>query len=234
VTTHADQLLGAYALGILDDTETRAVDEHLAGCAQCRAELTELRDMETALGDLPPEAFLDGPPEDGDLLLQRTLRQVRTESARAARPRQLVAVAAAVVGLAVMVGAGFAIGKATAPASVIAGPTVTVAPPTTTVPGTRNLQATDPSGAAMRVNLIPAAGWVRVHATVTGIPAGQKCRLLVISTSGTTEQAGSWLVSPKGATEGTPLDGAALIAPDQVASVVVENTDGKRFVTVPA
>ena len=36
--------------------------------------------MTDLLGEVPPEAFLEGPP-DGDLVLQRTLRQIRAETA---------------------------------------------------------------------------------------------------------------------------------------------------------
>jgi hypothetical protein len=48
--------------------------------------MAELRDLAAALAGMPAEAFLDGPPTDGELLLRRTLRQVRAE--RAARPPQ--------------------------------------------------------------------------------------------------------------------------------------------------
>ncbi|MEU4745993.1 zf-HC2 domain-containing protein, partial [Actinosynnema sp. NPDC023658] len=75
-TNHDPQLLGAYVLGVLDEPEARAVEDHLASCPRCRAELADLRVMEEAMGDVPAEALLDGPPEGGDLLLQRTLRQV--------------------------------------------------------------------------------------------------------------------------------------------------------------
>ncbi|QNE17595.1 hypothetical protein F1D05_06340 [Kribbella qitaiheensis] len=81
MSEHDHSQLGAYALGALEPDGVREVDEHLAGCAECRAELVELEEMKEFLGEVPPEAFLDGPPTDGDLLLQRTLRQVRSESA---------------------------------------------------------------------------------------------------------------------------------------------------------
>ena len=62
--------------------EQAAVQAHLDGCALCRREVEDLRAMEAALGEIPPEAFLDGPPPDGDFLLQNTLREVRRISAR--------------------------------------------------------------------------------------------------------------------------------------------------------
>lgn len=74
-----EELLGPYVLGVLDDADTRRVAAHMNDCAACRQEADALRDMETALGEVPREAFLDGPPPGGDLLLQRTLRQMRGE-----------------------------------------------------------------------------------------------------------------------------------------------------------
>ncbi|MFD9048100.1 zf-HC2 domain-containing protein, partial [Streptomyces zaomyceticus] len=74
-------LLGPYVLGVLDDADARRVEAHTAGCEPCREEVDALREMEAALGEVPPEAFVDGPPEGGDLLLQRTLRQMRAERA---------------------------------------------------------------------------------------------------------------------------------------------------------
>jgi hypothetical protein len=82
----------------------------------------------------------------------------------------------------------------------------------------------------MDLKVVPAAGWVRISATVGGIPAGERCRIFVVARDGTRELAGSWLVSAKGAAEGTKLDGQALIPMDQVAGVEVENYSGRTFV----
>jgi len=60
----------------------------MSGCAMCRREYEELTEMTGVLGELPPEAFLDGPP-DGDLVLQRTLRQIRAETGVRRRRRVL-------------------------------------------------------------------------------------------------------------------------------------------------
>jgi anti-sigma factor RsiW len=77
---HNPEELGAHALGLLDPAQSRAVEEHLAGCPACRREWEELRGMVDLLDDVPPEAFLDGPP-DADFMLQRTVRQIRAEAA---------------------------------------------------------------------------------------------------------------------------------------------------------
>jgi RNA polymerase sigma-70 factor (ECF subfamily) len=221
---HDTRSLGAYVLGALDQQEMRAMEQHLASCRRCQAELAELRMARAALDGLPPEAILDGPPDGGDLLLQRTLRQVRQEKeARTRRRRTVVGVAAAVVAIA-FVGGGVVVGRSTAPSVVAQAP----APA-----GTRTASATDAAtGARMTVSVQPAAGWVRLDASVAGIPQGQKCRLYVVARDGTREEAGSWLVSEAGERSGTHLDAAALVAPTDVASIEVENFAGQKYVSV--
>ncbi|WNV89358.1 zf-HC2 domain-containing protein [Umezawaea sp. Da 62-37] len=231
-TRHDQQLLGAYVLGALDEQEVRAVEDHLSTCPECRAELDDLRAVEASLGDVPPEALLDGPPEGGDLLLQRTLRQMRTERGGAVRRRQFALGAAAAVVIAVVLGSGVVVGRSTAPQeeALPAPVTSTANPPA----GTKVSSFTDPdTGAVMSVQVKPAAGWVRVNAAIGGIPQNEKCRLFVVAKDGHREEIGSWLVSKTGESEGTNLDGSALIAPDDVAAVEVVNFDGKKFVTVP-
>ncbi|WP_018681389.1 zf-HC2 domain-containing protein [Actinokineospora enzanensis] len=87
--------LGAYALGVLDDEERRVTEAHLDGCPPCRSELVEVRALLDLADALPPEALLRTKPAD-DLLLARTLRQIRAEAA-ARRTRTLTAAAAGVV-----------------------------------------------------------------------------------------------------------------------------------------
>nr|WP_240956086.1 hypothetical protein [Streptomyces thermoviolaceus] len=65
------------------------LEKHAAVCAVCRRELRDLRETEAVLGEVPPEMFLDGPPDGGDLLLQRVLRRAREEWA-AMRQRRSV------------------------------------------------------------------------------------------------------------------------------------------------
>jgi hypothetical protein len=108
---------------------------------------------------------------------------------------------------------------------------VTASPPPA---GTRVASVQDRrTGARATVKVEPAAGWVRVEAAVSGIPAGERCRLWVVARDGARLLAGSWLVSDKGAREGTTLDGAALVEPTRVAAIVVDNFAGERFVRVP-
>lgn len=235
---HMVEELGAYLFGALDEREVHAVDDHLATCAECRTQLDTLTELHDALGTVPPEALLEGPPDDGDLLLQRTLRRVREEKSASRFTNRAITSAAAVVALAVVLGGGVVLGRGTGSSpEAIDGTTPTVTAPTSSepaiVPGTKVISGTT-DGMRITATITPAAGWVKVNASVTGIPAGQKCRLIVVSKSGDEEVAGSWLVSPKLATNGTNLSGDALVAPDDVASIQVQNFDGHTFVSANA
>jgi predicted anti-sigma-YlaC factor YlaD len=226
---HVD--LVEYLFGEPGEQERRAIEGHLASCPPCREEVDSLTEMQGLLTAVPPEAMLDGPPPDADLLLQRTIRQVRTESAGTRLRNRTVAGAAAVVVAAAAIGAGVVVGRTTGePLQPSAAAPVTSVQP----PGTRFASGIDAAtGARLTVGVTPAAGWVRVNAAVTGIPAGQRCRVVVVGKDGAREVAGSWLVSPKVANEGVDLDGSALIDPADIAAVLVENTDGRQFVRVP-
>ncbi|GHJ41724.1 zf-HC2 domain-containing protein [Streptomyces sp. TS71-3] len=232
------ELLGAYVLGILDPEERREVEEHTAVCDACRTELEELQETETVLGSLPPEAFLEGPVEDGDMLLQRTLRQARAESSASQRRRSIATGLAAAASAVVVFFGGYLVAGSGSSSDPQAGgpPPATSSPlPSPAPTGIKVGSATDAAtSAGMTVRVTPAAGWVRVNAAVTGVPVGEHCKLVVVSSDGERQTAGNWVVSegPGGKGKGVDLDGSASVSPDKVKSVVVENTAGKRFVSV--
>ena len=224
---HDRTLLGAYALGVLDQAEAMEVSAHLSTCPDCRREVDELGQVRPLLDAVPPEAFLEGPPEN-DLVLQRALREVRREAPARRNWAPAIIGLVAAVALAIAIGGGIRIGRQTA-STTVAG-----APATTLPSNARTASVTDPTtGATMKVTLVPKAGWVTVTATVSGVPAGTKCLLQVVPRTGDAWLAGSWKVSPQGAREGTTLQGSALVDPAAVQSVRVVTAEGKTVVTVP-
>jgi hypothetical protein len=231
---HVD--IAGYLMETLSAEQRQQVEEHLTGCDECRAEVESLREWTMSLEAVPEAMLLDGPPEGGDLLLQRTLRQIRDETAGRRRRRTAMLASAAAAVLAVAIAGGVLFGRTTAAETPVAQPTIaqTSAPPASTPPaGTRVASTVDPAtGASLRVAVMPAPGWVRINATVGGIPAGERCRLEVVGRDGTAILAGSWLVSKLGEANGTTLDGSALIDPSQVASVRVITTEGRQYATV--
>ena len=74
------ELLAAHALDALKASEARALTEHLDSCAQCRAELDEMRDTAALL------AHASTPAAPGDEVRERILKTVHAES----RDRQRV------------------------------------------------------------------------------------------------------------------------------------------------
>lgn len=220
---HVD--IDAYVAGLLAPNQAAGVEKHIDGCEVCRMDSVSLREMQEFLGEVPPEAMLEGYPDDADLVLQRTLRQVRTEKTAARRRSRFLTAAAAVVAAAALVTGGVLVGQ-----SATSQPQQ-VAIPTTQPQGVRFANSTDSTtGARLVVRVTPAAGWARVNAAVSGIPAGEQCRLIVVGKDGTRESAGSWVV-PNNEAGGTTLDGSALIPAQDITTVLVETTDGKRYVT---
>jgi predicted anti-sigma-YlaC factor YlaD len=228
---HVD--IAGYLMETQSPEEKQRADEHIADCAACRDEIESLREWTAALEAVPEAMLLDGPPDDADLLLQRTLRQVRNEASGRRHRRMATLTSAAAAVLVAALAGGIVLGRNTGPEpGPLAQPTLAPTTSASTPPGTRFATASAPSGARISVAVVPAPGWVRVNATVAGIAAGQRCRLEVLGRDGVPILAGSWLVSQTGATVGTTLNGSALIDPAQVASVRVVNTAGRQFVSV--
>lgn len=228
---HQTEALGAYVLGALDEREAAEVADHLAYCADCRALADDFATVSDALGEVPEEAFLEGPPTGGDLLLRRTLRRVRRERSARRRPRWLTAVAVAAIAVGLALGGGIVLGRGAG------GPNQPVALPPpgwSTTPGPSMHIIGRDGDAKLDATILPANGWVRVQALVSGIPAGEKCELVVESKSGQAEVVGAWLVPSKADNSPTALYGSALMAQDQVARVVVRNTAGHVFVDANA
>jgi hypothetical protein len=239
MSEHDRSQLGAYALGALQPDEVRTVDEHLAGCAECRDELAGFEEMREFLGEVPPEAFLDGPPADGDLLLQRTLREVRAASVaeplvevRPTTPRRsrwLLAAAAVVVIAGAALGGGILIGRQS-----VVEQYATPTPSDTTPAGSKHVTATDAgTGTTMATTVEPRTGWSWIDVKISGLKAGAECELLVTDKNGKSYVAGSWVVSAKAASEGSKFGGGVLIPISQVKSVEIRTAQGQHVVTTP-
>lgn len=225
-------LLGAYVLGVLAAPERTDLEAHLAVCPACGAELVELEAVKGMLDEVPPEALLNGPP-GADLVLQRTLRQMRAERGPAGWRRRTLAVAVAAVLLAGGIVTGVLVGRSTAPAAPVATGSAPPSPSATLPSGVRAGSTVDPTThVRLTAQIIPAAGWIRIHATITGLPVGANCRLVVLGRDGQREVAGGWIVTARGSREGTPLDGSAAIAPADVTGVAVVDTAGRTYATL--
>lgn len=217
---HDPEQLAAYAVGLLDEADARVVAAHTAECSRCRRELAELREVSAALCAVPSEFFLDGPPEDGELVLRRTLRRVRKERGARLVPRRRALVAAAVAALVVGAGAaGVSLGRLSSGEPGIAA-------------GSQVLTGDNRStGAHLTVAVTPKDGWVRVTATTRGIPPGEHCVLMVVDRGGKPHFAGSWF-APWGADTGVAYtnESAVNVAVADIAAVELHNAEGNDLV----
>jgi Putative zinc-finger len=218
MSEHPNDLLGPYSVDALDADEQRQVSEHLADCPGCREELHELESLRSRLEQVPVEAFLDGPPDGGDLLLARTLRRARAENRRP----PVWSVAAAVVLILVALAGGLLIGLNTssgpAPLAVPAG-------------STRVAATNHANGVHMTVVITPAKGWVRLEGAFTGVPGHARCYLMVVDRAGHRLVAGSWLAPYTSPPGGERVSGSALVPRDQVAAVQVVTFGGQVLAT---
>lgn len=214
MSEHPNELLGPYSVDALEPDEQRQVSEHLAECPGCREELHELESLRVRLEEIPAEAFLDGPPDGGDLLLARTIRQARAERRRP----PVWSVAAAVLLILVALGGGLLIGLSSS-----GGPAPLAVPA-----GSTKVAASNPTnGVHMTVVITPAKGWVRLEGAFTGVPGHARCYLMVVDKSGHRVIAGSWLAPYKSPAGGERVSGSALVPPDDVASVQVVTFAGQ-------
>src|SRR3954463_4722741 len=89
---HTD--VGAYALGLLEEDDRRAFEEHLAGCAACASEVESLTGMRALLTEIAPIDRAPGASlEDMADLLSRRRRAAR----RRRRGTLLIGVAAGAI-----------------------------------------------------------------------------------------------------------------------------------------
>ena len=81
--TDYQQLLAAYALEAIDPSDGRALGEHLVGCPECRAELSDLREAAGLLAHgAPPQT---PSPSVRDRPAPRMIEPIASGAARGGR-----------------------------------------------------------------------------------------------------------------------------------------------------
>jgi anti-sigma factor RsiW len=190
--------LGAYVLGALEPGERRRVEEHLARCPVCAAELTEIEGLPALLdrvdpADLTPVAVTPSPE-----LFARMSAAATPPSRLRLRAVALVAAALlAVLGVGITVWA-------------TASPDQTVTATAGAVRATVTVSQVD-HGSALDV-------------TVAGMRPNETCHLVAVGRDGTRHAAGTWPASSAG--DGTWRGWADVDRADLAAVVLVG--DGNR------
>ena len=229
--------LGALVLSALDPVDERRVREHLAGCAECAAEVAELERTVKLLALAGPEALLGmkpGPvpqprvPVESELpgprVLDGLLTAVETQRRRDRRRRMAVGLAAAAAA-AVVAGVGVAVVDDRPAAVPEAAPTAPA--PDAQLRGTAEQIVLDVG--------VWERGWgAAVHVSVAGVPGGSTCSLVAVRDDGVREVAATWTVPSDGydATAGPlDVDGAVGMQADQVSRFEVVTSAGEVLVT---
>jgi hypothetical protein len=230
-------LFGGYLLGGLDRADRDALDAHLAGCPDCRREITHLDPVPQLLRAAPDPARV-APMPDG---LEHLLRQVRAERADRRTRTRWLAVAAAIV-VAVAFGLGLLLPRpgsapagqparsapaqpggsaATAPGgSAATPPTASQSQPDRTAPFA-SLAGGRTSGAAQ----FTAKPWgTSVFVELTNLPPDGPYALRLSGRDGSTEQAATWGVTPSGTARVT---GASSMPLTVVRSAAVVDREGR-------
>ncbi|MFJ6832178.1 anti-sigma factor family protein [Streptomyces sp. NPDC091209] len=246
------ETVGAYALGILDDAEATAFEEHLASCEWCGQQLDELAGMEpmlAALADLPAS---QGSPAIAESLSARPSprlaeRLVDEVSSRRAQKRRrgmyLVAAAAALIiggPLTVMAVNGGSDTGTNTPQAMATSPAKAAFDVMTD-----KSEATDPKTKVNAVVAIEPKDW-GTHAVLQlkNVKGPLKCSLIAVGKNGERETVTSWAVPDRGyglsntnnaeAKQPLYVHGGAAFTPNQIDHFEVMTFEGKRLVEVNA
>lgn len=205
--------LGAYALGQLPGDQRAALDAHLEGCAECRAEAESLQAVSRLLPHADPDRF--GPaPAPPPALGRRIVATIDSERRVRRRRRQFrlgLGLGGAAAAVAASVLAIFVLSDSAGP-----GPEQQVA--------FRSL----PPGVAIAATLEPQAFGTEIRMYVKGIRSGTLCRVFMRGKGGDVVSAGTFRYR-WGGDEGAVLSSALDLSR---ASVLIVHA-GNRTFTAP-
>jgi hypothetical protein len=177
--------LGAYALDQLDDEERAAIDSHLEGCPECRAELASLSSVAQTLQKGDPTRIMGPAPTPPPHLGKKIEALIGAEQADARKKQRRrrfqfgfagLATAAAAVALAIAIlpGGGSGNGGGEGPKQRISF--------------SRQL----PPGVKIDAMLQPHSFGTEIHMYVTGVRSGTLCRVFLRGPDGRRYPAGSF------------------------------------------
>jgi anti-sigma factor RsiW len=214
--------LGAYVLGALGPEEARALEEHLASCAACRAELEAFETLPALLDAVPPERAAalahdagraPEPAAAPGALLARVARRRRARSLAWGGALAAAAAAFFAAGIALGPVLGSAPGPTAGPGP---GPSASAAP----TPAATLTMTTD-DGARVDLALVRKAWGTQLDLTCRGMPEAGAFTVWVVAADGAAQQAGSWTSS--GYEGRAVLTGASSFQVASIASVEIRD-----------
>jgi anti-sigma factor RsiW len=168
--------LGAYALGQLPEEERAALEAHLEGCPDCRAELGSLGSVAALLPLADPERF-EAAPALPAALGRRVFAAIGAERRTRRRRRSLRL--------------GLSLSGATA-AAVAAALAIFVLPSGAPSGAQQVAFRSLPPGVKIAATLQPHAFGTEISMYVSGVPSGTLCRVYLRRTDGKAVSAGSF------------------------------------------
>lgn len=171
-------------LGGLEPAESAAVEAHLTGCADCRAEHVSLAGLpallaRVSLEEVEAAADEPAPSETG---LRRLLDRIGAERARRRRRVRLALVGAAAAAV-IFAAGGVAVGAELLDRPDGPGPDAEVWS-----------AVDDTTDVSLTATLEPFGWGTKVDAVMNGLQAGDICLIRVVDRDGKAWDAGSWLV----------------------------------------
>jgi putative zinc finger protein len=168
--------LGAHALGQLPEAEAAALEAHLEGCVECRAERDSLAGVARLLPLADPAHFQTAPAPP-PALADRVAATIRGEK-RAQRRRRIRL--------------GFSLSGATA-ALAAAALAIFILPGGSSAEPEQHVSfGALPPGLHIAATLEPHAYGTEIHMYVKGAPSGTLCRVFVRGPGGERQSAGSF------------------------------------------
>ncbi|NKX55254.1 zf-HC2 domain-containing protein [Arthrobacter mobilis] len=196
-------LLGVYVLGGIDEGERLLLEQHLAACADCRAELAGLRSLPAALAGLTEdEAMALAAP--GPEQVQEAARSLMAELARRRRRlrRRMAALVAGVAAACLVIGA--AVGP------VLLSPRQE----------TENYTMTASSGLQVELDLVHKAWGTELAVDGTRLPEEGVLSLWLTDRTGMDWQVATWQATPTGKVR---LVAATATMPEDITCVEIRN-----------
>ncbi|MGM1060185.1 zf-HC2 domain-containing protein [Saccharothrix sp. Mg75] len=194
--------MAAYVLGILDEDEVDAFENHLAQCRRCALDLRDFAELPDLIDEADANGMLranTGERPDGRSV-RAMIDEVSEQRARKRRNAVLLAAAAAV--LLVVLTAVVSV-SVTAPSDSVATPTDSSRVPSPSN-AAKDAPAPDPAGTLTRtdqatgvsakITALPEQWGTSLELEVKGAKGPTRCELVAKSRTGESMVLGSWLV----------------------------------------
>ncbi|MFI9009000.1 anti-sigma factor family protein [Actinosynnema sp. NPDC053489] len=235
---HVD--VAAYVLGVLDEDEVDAFENHLAQCRRCALDLRDFAQLPDLLDEADANGMLRanaGERPDGRSV-RAMLDSVSETRARKRRTVALLAAAAAVVLVVLTAVVSVNVAAPSDPVAASAGPSVPEQ--TNLAKGSPDssgvISRTDPTtGVSARLAAGPEPWGTSLQVEVKGAKGPARCELVAKSRTGEAVVVGSWLAAASDTgKDPVTLQGSVGLRWHEIAEFVVRDTrEGATLVRLP-